>query len=88
LVFVGLVDEVDEFGVWLIQLNTKRKSFFTAKALVGIIEETVTPMTEEQARSVRAQVEGRRLPEKNPQQVISVDNLKVIKRDASGKEKK
>lgn len=78
-VFVGLVEEVEEYGVWVIQLTSKKKSFFTARGLVGIIEETVIPMTQEEATNVRAQVE-RRLPEKNPQQTISVESLKLIKK--------
>jgi hypothetical protein len=81
-VFVGFVEEIDSDGVWIIQLSTNRKSFFPMNALIGIIEEVVTPLTEEESRLVRQQVE-KRLPEKAPQQLISVDSLKQLKRDTN-----
>jgi hypothetical protein len=84
-VFVGLVEDVDEYGVWLLQLTTRKKSFFTLNSLVGIIEEMVVSMTEEESRTVREQVKGKGLPEKNPQQLISLDSLKTLKKDNTEK---
>ncbi len=85
--FVGLVEKVDEFGIWLVQLSTKKKSFFTLHQLVGIIEETVTFFdSEEEAQSVRKQLEAR-LPAKDGQQLISVDSLNKLKKNNQEKKK-
>lgn len=77
--FVGLVEKIDDFGIWVVQITTKKKSFFTLHALVGIIEETVRVFeTEEEAQQVRKQLETR-LPPKDSQQLISVESLKKIR---------
>lgn len=82
-IFVGIVDDVDELGVWLLQINTRKKSFFTAGSLVGIIEETVTTLSAEELKSVRSQMETK-LPERNSG-VISVESLKNIKKSTENK---
>jgi hypothetical protein len=86
-VFVGLVEEIDELGVWLIQLAEKKKSFFTHRSLVGIIEETVTVFNEDEAKEVRKQLEAR-IPPKDGQQLISVDSLKKLKNNNQLEKKK
>lgn len=79
-VFVGLVDEIDDYGLWLIQLAGKNKSFFTFHSLVCIIEETVTAFTtKEEVDQIQKQLEAR-LPEKNPQQLIQLETLKALKK--------
>lgn len=83
--FLGLVDKVDNLGVWVIQLTTKKKSFFTHHSLVGIIEESVRIFdSEEEANALRKQLEAK-LPPKNSQQLISVDSLKKLKNNNQDK---
>lgn len=86
-VFVGLVEDIDECGVWIIQPTERRKSFFTHRSLVGIIEETVKIFDEDEAKEVRKQLEAR-LPPKDGQQLISVESLKKLKSGNNQLEKK
>ena len=79
-VFVGLVDDVDEVGVWLFQLSAKKKSFFSHRYLVGIVEETVQMFTDSEAREIRKQLESI-LPPKDGKQLISVDDIKMLKKN-------
>jgi hypothetical protein len=86
-VFVGLVDEIDEYGIWIVQLTERKKSFFAHRSLVGIIEETVTLFNDEEAKEVRKQLETK-LPPKNSEQLISVESLKKIRNRNNESEKK
>lgn len=80
-VFVGLVDDVDDFGVWIIQLNTKRKSFFFAHSLVGIIEEVVTPVSDKEAQLIKKEVAKK--TEDAQTDLIQVDKLKLMRNAAN-----
>jgi hypothetical protein len=77
-VFVGLVEDIDEMGVWIVQLSEKKKSFFTHRSLVGIIEETITVFNDAEAKEVRKQLEVT-IPQKNGQQLISLESVKKIR---------
>lgn len=78
--FVGIVDEIDDLGIWILRVSSATgKSFFTHGSIIGIIEESVKLFTDEEAREVKKSLEETRLPDKNPQQLISVDNLKQLK---------
>jgi hypothetical protein len=83
-VFVGIIEEVDEFGVWVLQLNGRKKSFFFHHSLVGIIEETITTFSPEEAVILKKELE-KRLPvaENKPNDVISLESLKVLKKTAN-----
>lgn len=85
-VFVGLVEEIDEMGVWIVQLTEKKKSFFRLSAIVGIVEETVTFFSDEEAKEVKKQLEAT-LPPKDGQKLISLESIKNIKKN-NGMEKK
>lgn len=84
-VFVGIVDSVDDFGVWLIQLNTKKKSFFFAHSLVGVIEETVSIVNDDEAKVIKKEVEKR--VEDSQTNLVQLDKLKLFKQTAN-KDKK
>ncbi len=83
-VFVGLVEDIDELGIWLLQLNTRKKSYFTAAYLVAIIEEMITPLSPEQSKDLKEKLEEK-IPKKDSQ-FISVDNLNLLKRKANKNE--
>jgi len=80
--FVGLVEQVDDYGIWLLQLTTRKSSFFFAGTLVGILEETVTPLSEEDARKVQQELEKRALPQSGKQELVSLGGIKKMANDA------
>ena len=53
--FVGIVEEIDELGIWIRQPNSDKMSFFSAP--LGIIEESYRLMTEEEASLITAEME-------------------------------
>lgn len=79
--FVGIFEKSDDYGIWLIQLTTKRKTFFTYHSLVGIIEETVKFFDDEEAIQVKKQLESRQ-----EEKLISIDSIKKLKADNQRKQ--
>lgn len=52
-VFTGVVEEIDEYGVTILTLpQMKRKAYFQFP-IVGIIEEEVIPITDEEEKEIR-----------------------------------
>lgn len=82
-VFVGLVEDVDELGVWIVQLTEKKKSFFRLNAIVGIIEETVTFFNDEEVKEAMNKLEAT-LPTKDNQKLISLESIKKVQKNISG----
>lgn len=87
-VFVGIIEEVDEYGIWLLQLNAQKKSFFFHHSVVGIIEETIKTFSQEEAVLVRKKLEENQfVPETKKDDVISMESLKVIKKTGNKEQK-
>jgi hypothetical protein len=51
--FTGLVEEIDEFGIWLRLLPKMEKKAFFPAPVIGIVEEEVIPITTEQETAIK-----------------------------------
>lgn len=84
--FCGVVSEVDEYGLWLEMLpDMKRKAFYTAHNLIGIVEEQVVPITDEQETEIKQAFAKEMASVQPPQQddLISLDSIKNMAKNAN-----
>jgi hypothetical protein len=70
--FTGIVDEIDNNGVWMRILPLLTKRAFFSVPLCGIIEEEVIPITPEQEKAIKAEY----VKEPTPENLISISDLK------------
>jgi hypothetical protein len=74
-IFTGMVDEIDEMGVWVRVLpSMERKAFFPAP-ICGIIEEEVKIITPEQEEEIRAAY-LKETVDPTPENLISIGSIR------------
>lgn len=82
--FIGIVEEIDDFGVWVLQISGKKKSFFYHHSIIGIIEETVTTFSQEEVILLKKELEKTNSKLENKgDDLISLDSLKKVKKIAN-----
>lgn len=73
--FTGIVDAIDEMGVWMrILPHMKRRAFF-AVPLCGIVEEEVIPITPEQEKEIK-QAYVKDVVDPTPDNLISLGGIR------------
>jgi hypothetical protein len=70
--FVGIVEDINELGIWIQYPSSQQKAFFPVP-IIGIIEESHRPMTEEEASIVKTQLEEKI---KKPNSINELKGLK------------
>jgi len=86
-IFVGIVDSINEKGIWIIKLGTRKKAFFTFHALVGINEESISFFENEQdVKDFEKQLKAK-IPPKDAQQLISIESINKLKKNQGKKDK-
>jgi len=85
-IFVGIVDSINEKGIWIIKLGTRKKAFFTFHALVGINEESISFFENEQdVKDFEKQLKAK-IPPKDAQQLISIESINKLKKNQGKKD--
>lgn len=76
--FLGIIEEINEFGIVVIHPITKCKGFYNHSHVIGIIEEQVFhPENEEEAAALRKKIESlpRNELQNNDSKFLDIDSL-------------
>ena len=76
-IFTGIVEEINDFGIWILMLPQRKRIAYFQFPIIGIIEEEVIPITDEEEKKIREKYATENI-QTPPNNLVTLGGLKEM----------